>query len=451
MADLATQIATLVDGMNLSDDQITKLTQNLATLKQQSILESDDAIARARDGSRLTKRGFDLLAKAISGKELRYSRVSFGDSVRDGTVVIPSIEEGVEFTDLISWRMDLPMASVDFTGAGTVAIKFSVKNATITEGFWARELGLFALDPDTGEEVLYCYRNAGLLAEYIPAGGGAVVWDIIMTLITVVDQASNVTAVLDANLAYVSQSEFSLHVTSENPHPNIPTLSTDVTSTSHVWAIDEDKNLHRLSTEDLAKIILGGDAGDIPKMNSRLTQTEINLANLYMQLYSQSEMGLTANLLLVEDFSKNEHCDLYECVVVNSFAGSSQLVLESDRGVLSGHWYTITDGVNSEYVQVRSVARNGNTYAVFLEQELVYTYNVENTRLLRSTALISGGKAYGAGDLRGVVYQFDEIFAGTGGNVATILQLDTSQKNSSAFTLEGDAAFTTNGEFTLTA
>lgn len=451
MADLATQIATLVEGMSLSDEQIEKLTQNLATLKQQAILETDDAVARAKDGSRVTRRGFDLLAKAVAGKELKYTRVAFGDSVKAGQVVIPSIEEGVELDDLINWRMNLPMADCSFTGAGTAAIKFSVKNAEIAEGFWIRELGLFAEDPDTGEEILYCYRNSGLLSEYIPAGGGAVVWDIIMTLITVVDQATNVTAVIDANLAYVSQSEFTLHVNSSNPHPNIPTVSTEVTSTSKAWVIDEDKDLHLISIENLAKLILGGDAGNIPMMNSRLTQVEINLANLYMQEYSKNELGLTANLLLVEDFVKVEHCDLYECGVVNAFDNQDMLTLESDRGIIIGCWYTLTDGVYSEYVQVENLGRSGNQYAAFLTADIVNTYNLENTRLLRTTALIGGGTAQGAGDLRGVIYPFDEVFAGTGGNVVTSIPLDTTQKNSSAFTLEGDCAFTADGEFTLSA
>ena len=449
--DVTTQVSMLTDGLGLTEEQQSKLIANLANLRNAALIETDDAVARAKDGSRVTRRGFDLLAKAIAGKELHYTRVAFGDSVRDGQMVDVTIEQGIELTDLINWRMDLPMADVSFTGAGTVAIKFAVKNAEITEGFWIRELGLFALDPDTGEEVLYCYRNSGLLSDYIPAGNGAVVWDIIMTLITVIDSATNVTAVIDANLAYVSQAEFNAHINSANPHPNIPTKMAEVTATSKVWAIDEDANLHPMSVENLAKQVLGGDAGDIPKMNSRLTQAEINVANLYMQLNAEKELGLTANLLLVEDFSKNECCDLYECNVISSFAGFSNLTLESDRGILSGHWYTITDGVNSEYVKVNSVARNGSQIGVMLDRQLVYTYNPECTKLLRTTALISDSKAYGAGDIRGVTLRFDEIFAGTGGNVSTIIALDTSQKNADAFILEGDAAFTSRGEFTLSA
>lgn len=449
--DATQQLQIVGENLNLTEEQQQILLQNLIKLRTATIIETDDAIAKAQDGSRLTRRGLDLLAKAVAGKELQYTRVAFGDSVRDGQVVEVSIEDGLELNDLIHWRIDLPMTDIKFTGGGTAAVTFAVQNVNIQEFIMARELGLFARDPDTGEEILYCYRNTAPLGDPIPAGNGAVLWDIRVTLITVVDNALNVTAIIDANLSYVSQTEFTAHVNSTNPHPNIPNLGNEVTATTMFWAIDEDRNLHPITAENAAKLILGGDAGDIPKMNSRLSQVEVNVANLYMQLKTENELGLTGNLILVEDFADCDCTDRYECNVLSSFAGSSQLNLESDRGILSGHWYTISDGINSEYVQVRSVARNGANYAAFLEEELIYTYNPDCTKLLRSTALIGVNKAQGAGDLRSVAYRFDEIFTGTGGNVSVVLTLDTTQNNANAFDLTGDAAFTTEGYFTLTA
>ena len=82
---------------------------------------------------------------------------------------------------------------------------------------------------------------------------------------------------------------------------------------------------------------------------------------------------------------------------------------------------------------------------------LIYTYNLNNTTFIRSSALFENGMAQGAGDIRGITYNFTETFRGTGGNLQTTLQLETTQKNSSSFELIGDAAFTTNGEFTLSA
>ena len=84
MADTAQQIATLIAGLGLSDEQITLLTQNLATLKQNSLNELDDAVAKAREGTKLTRHGFELMGKAVAGQELHFTRVALGDATVNG-------------------------------------------------------------------------------------------------------------------------------------------------------------------------------------------------------------------------------------------------------------------------------------------------------------------------------------------------------------------------------
>lgn len=450
MATTAQTIATLIEGLNLSEEQVSILTQNLATVRSQALIELDADVDKAKEGSRLTKQGHDLLAKAVAGKELHYTRVAFGDSMVDGQLIEPTDEEKYQLNDMIHWKLDLPMADVSFTGAGTATVRFSVQNQNIDEGFFIREIGLFASDPDTGEEVLYCYRNSGVLSDYIPAGGGAVAWSFIMSLITVVDSATNVTAVIDANLAFVSQVELSEHINSTHPHPNCPSVGPAVTTSAYFWALGEDVQLHPISLENLRRAILGGEALDIPKMSSRLAQAENNISNLYLQLNADRELGLQANLLLVEDLQNFNFCDTYDCKVITQVAGINTITLESDQGILAGHWYTIADGVHSEYVQIKSVAKNSGSTVAILETNLVYTYYLPNTRFMRTTALLSEGVAMGAGDMRGVSFDYSSTtWRGTGSNVSTALTLDTNFQNAGAFDLSGDYAFTTAGEFTL--
>ncbi|MBR1805852.1 MAG: hypothetical protein IJ774_05610 [Selenomonadaceae bacterium] len=451
MADTAQQIATLIAGMNLTDEQITLLTQNLATLKQNSLNELDDAVAKAKEGTRLTRAGFALMGKAIAGKQLHYTRVCLGDATLNGQMILPTEDEAYEYNNLINPRMNVPMSDVQFTGGGTVMVKCQVKNADVAEGFHIAEIGLFAVDPDTQEEVLYCYRNSGIASDYMPASGGAVVWDITLSIITVVDKATNITAVIDANLAYLSQAEFTQHVNSLNPHPNIPQVSDEVEVASTIWTSNSDNQLHPITIENLTRQVLGGDASDIPRMNSRLTQTEINVANLYLQLKAEADLGLHANLMLIEDFADNACCDLYECDVLTAVAGINNIQLESDKGILAGSWYTITDGAQSEYVQVRSVVKNGDAYVAILENQLTKTYDLSRTKFIRSNTLITDKSAQGAGDIRGIQLTFNNVWQGTGGNVASTLVLETSQKNAADFTIEGDGSFTTDGFFTLSA
>lgn len=403
-------------------------------------------------GTHLTRRGFDVLAKALAGSELRYTRIKLGDSMRDGVLVEPTRDEEYEFNDLINSKdFDLPLIDCAFTGGGTATIKCRVSNKELAEGFHNRELGLFAIDPDTEEEILYCYRNAGNLCEFIPAGDSSTVYDVTLAVVTVVQEATNVTAIIDMSMAYVSQSEFNAHVDSSTPHPNTPTLKPEVTTTTYFWVTSNDRHLHPMSTDNVRSLILGGDASTIPQLTKRVSQTETNIANLYMQLNAEREMGLAPNLLLVEDFTSGGYIDDYTRKIITTVAGVYGVQLESDDNILSGHWYTITDGVRDEYVQVKSVAKNMGAVVVIFTDKLTKTYNLDNAQLMRSTALIRDGYAQGSGRFRSARYTFwlKDPWRGVSANVETTLTLGTTVDNASSFEITGEGGFTANGEFTI--
>ncbi len=453
MASLESQIASIINGMNLSTAQINQLTANIVALRSQSLLELDSDVAKLKDGSHLTKDGFDLLAKAVAGKQLVYTKIQFGDSMRDGQPVETTREEEYNFTGLIGPKdFELPIVDCRFTGGGTACVKCRVQNATLTQGFYMREFGLFARDPDSGEEKLYCYRNTGVLSEYIPGGDSDTVWDVIMAIVTVVDEATNVTAIIDGNLAFITQTEFTNHQQSANPHPNAPSLKSDVTTTECFWVTSGDNHLHKISLSNVQNLILGGDAALVPVIERRVTQTEINVANLYMQLKGESELGMRPNLMLVEDFSDSSACDQYERKVLGEVAGVHGVQIETDKDILSGHCYTITDGTRNEYVRVKSVAKNSGVIIAIFDSTLTNTYNLSKTKLMRSTVMFGENKILGAGEIRSLTATNNYgTWKGSGSNALTTLTLNTTQANVGAFTLSGEYGFTSSGEFTINA
>ena len=404
------------------------------------------------EGTHLTRAGFLLLAKALAGKELRYTKVKIGSSEKNGGVVYPSRVQQYEYTDLIDAKMVLPLIDVAHTGGGTATIKARLQNATLEKGFFNRELGLFAKDPDTGAEVLYCYRNVGDYCDLVPPSDSTTVYDLVLAVVTVVQEAAHVTAIIDASLAYVSQSEFNAHVDSTTPHPNAPSLKSTVTTTDNFWVTNSDSHLHKITTSNARLLILGGDASTIPQLTKRLNQTEVNIANLYMQINSEREMGLQPNLLLMEDFTDADNIDGYNVRVITTVAGVYGVEVETDTGILVGHWYTITDSVRDEYVQVKSVAKNGGAIIVVFTKKLANTYNMDNTRLLRTTALVRTGSAQGSGRFRSAKYTFDfkTPWTGISSDTSTTLTLETTLANESAFEITGDGTFNSAGEFTIT-
>ena len=146
----------------------------------------------------LTTQGLNLLAKCQTGIELKYTRVEMGDGkLGDGAVI-------KDFTKMISPKLNLPIKSIEITGVGTTVMETELKNDDLKAGFFAREVGIFAQDPETKMEVLYAYRNTGDDSEYVPAGGASEVWNLIYDVVTVVDQAENVTAVINGDVAYIT-------------------------------------------------------------------------------------------------------------------------------------------------------------------------------------------------------------------------------------------------------
>lgn len=106
-----------------------------------------------------------------------------------------------------------PKATVDITklkinGDGTVAVGGIFTNGDETDGFYYRELGLYAEDPDPEVgEVLYCYGNCGDLAEWIPPTGGATIVEKTIDIVTAIGTATNVTAYIPAD-AYATKEDY---------------------------------------------------------------------------------------------------------------------------------------------------------------------------------------------------------------------------------------------------
>lgn len=399
----------------------------------------------------VTRAGLNVLAKAIAGKQLLFTRVSLGDCERNGQEVEVTDDEAYELNALIHKKKDLPITGEPTVSGGIAYIKFTVQNAEVSEGFWLCETGIFARDPDTNAEVLYAYEYKGKRGGWLPPSGGSEIWQEDHVAAIAVAQAENITAIIDQGLLFVTQAEFQNHVNATKPHPNTPSIGQAVTETNYVWATGSDNNLHPMTLDNFTRQALGGDAAEIPLINSRISQTEVNIANLYTQLNAEQDLGdVKPNLLITDDFENPTNTDFYRQPVITSAAGISNVRVASDYGLHIGSWYTLSDGAKSEFVQVIAVAKNGDANVAVLADNVVNTYDLNEAKLYRTTTTIENGTGVGAGDLRSAVYPFTLVWQGTTTEEDSVLTLNTTYANAAAFTLSGDWAFTSDGAFTLT-
>lgn len=108
----------------------------------------------------LTNAGQALQTKVLAGATLTFTRIALGDGQLNGQPI--SL-----LTALISQKASVEVDSVRVVDNSTAQASGFFSNADITTGFWWRETGLFAQDPDNGE-ILYGYTNAGDAGDYIP-------------------------------------------------------------------------------------------------------------------------------------------------------------------------------------------------------------------------------------------------------------------------------------------
>ena len=108
----------------------------------------------------LTNAGQALQTKVLAGATLTFTRIALGDGQLNGQPIAP-------LTALISQKATVEVDSVRVVNTSTAQVAGFFSNADISTGFWWRETGVFAQDPDMGE-ILYGYTNSGDAGDYIP-------------------------------------------------------------------------------------------------------------------------------------------------------------------------------------------------------------------------------------------------------------------------------------------
>jgi len=145
-------------------------------------------------GTELTNGGRNLLAKALVGKPIKFTRAFAGEGY------LPEGQDIATMTELVAPMLEMGIIGMDIPPLiGTAKISVILSNRDTPRGFFLREIGLFAEDPDTKEEILYSYANAGDKSDYVPGYGGADALWYQVDFTAVVDQAKDVTAIFVEN------------------------------------------------------------------------------------------------------------------------------------------------------------------------------------------------------------------------------------------------------------
>ena len=141
----------------------------------------------------LTNAASELISKVLSGKTLNFTRMAVGDGFSYDTAAAK------DYTALVNEVLSIDITKSETLSASSVKITSAFKNTDTQKEFYYREVGLYAQDPDTGEEILYAYGNRNDAAELITPTGSSVVTKQLVFIISVGDSA-NVTFNVNADV-----------------------------------------------------------------------------------------------------------------------------------------------------------------------------------------------------------------------------------------------------------
>ena len=177
------------------------------------------------NGMILTNKGRVLQAKVEAGETLSLTKLKLGSGI---------IGEGQSLetlTDLVSPEQNLGIAEKTALENGLTEIKATITNAGLEEGYYVRELGVFAQDPDEGE-ILYAVTT-DTAPDYLPAQGSATVLSQEFAIYIATSNVNHIEATIDptalATVGFVNLT-IDAHNTSDAAHENRFSLFQKITT-----------------------------------------------------------------------------------------------------------------------------------------------------------------------------------------------------------------------------
>ena len=135
-------------------------------------------------------------------------------------------------TDLAAPKLDIGISSISPTDAGICDIEGVITNAELEKGFYMRELGIYATDPEEGE-ILYAVATDSH-ADYLQAKGSSTTLSVGLHVQVVITNADSVMAIIDPK-GLTTRTDLAAHDESDAAHENrfklfekIATLGDDI-------------------------------------------------------------------------------------------------------------------------------------------------------------------------------------------------------------------------------
>ncbi|HAB61765.1 MAG TPA: hypothetical protein DCE48_13905, partial [Lachnospiraceae bacterium] len=155
----------------------------------------------------LTDNGKNILSKSIANKvPIILSSMALGDG----------ISSNIPITEMINIVLKKEIENYSYDN-GQAYVRSTFTNENLSEGFYIREIGIYAVDPDNESELLFAYISSGdNEADYFSPGTGKVILKEIIELATGFSGSQDIYLTIDSSTAMVTVDEFNNKVSEIN-------------------------------------------------------------------------------------------------------------------------------------------------------------------------------------------------------------------------------------------
>lgn len=161
---------------------------------------------------KLTQKGLDMSINADKSKKLIYTHIGLGDGR------LAENEDILKLTAMKSRKIFADISDINNDTNNQVTIETIVSNKVVNDGFYAREIGIYAKLSEDGEEVLYGYANAGDNADYMPDKTQPID-ELKLRITLIVGNVDNVTAVVNSSIIFITLADCRREIARHNADP----------------------------------------------------------------------------------------------------------------------------------------------------------------------------------------------------------------------------------------
>lgn len=146
------------------------------------------------DRSGMTQAGINLMGKAIGGATIQFTKLVLGDGTMTGEIL--------DLQGVVSPKQNVDVTRIE-RNDNQCTVGGELLTKSVKQGFFWRECGLYAMDPDLGE-ILYNYAYSAK-PDYIAASDSGMMEEILVSMVALVGANANVDITIDDSMVFATK------------------------------------------------------------------------------------------------------------------------------------------------------------------------------------------------------------------------------------------------------